>query len=315
MPQRRPNGLSNALKWAGLAILAIFVATTIANLFSNTDDTGIQGRQNTQYQNEDYQVPPVDQNPKALPEPDNYTQATQWMEQNSFYDVTVARPVRCEVAAIDLASASNSQLEQHLNDYLSCLMRVWGPALESAGYVAVRPSVTVYDTTIRTRCGKMPKMNAAYCSADQQVYYASDLPRIIPSQLKNTPFIVESVLAHEFSHAIQGRTGILYSEAAWQQNSDQVTADNFSRRTEVQADCWAGMFNASVAQSLNISEEDQQQISTLFFSIGDDQLTGDPSIAGNHGHGDTRQSWYLTGVSNTLAGACNTYVVPDDQVK
>ena len=99
----------------------------------------------------------------------------------------------------------------HLTDELTaCLMRVWAPTLQEAGYEAVRPTVTVYSTPISTPCGDMPMENAAYCMVDQQIYYASDLTDIIPKDLSNVPHTADAVMAHEFGHAIQARTGILY---------------------------------------------------------------------------------------------------------
>ncbi len=268
-----------------------------------------------EYQNENYQVPPIDTNPPELPMPETYGEATQWMVDNLIYQSEIAVPVFCEAQPINLSSASLGALQDHMNELTACLMRVFGPAVEDAGHIPVRPSVTIYSQPVQTRCGTMPAMNAAYCAADQQVYYAADLPRIVPSQLQATPYVVESVIAHEFAHALQGRTGILISEAAWEQQSSESDANAFSRRLEVQADCWSGQFINSVGQSVGLGENDVENLSLLFFSIGDDQLTGDPNIEGNHGRGDSRRGWFLEGTQTTSMGACNTFTAPDAEVR
>ena len=41
----------------------------------------------------------------------------------------------------------------------------------------------------------------------------------------------------------------------------------------MQADCWSGQFINSVGQSVGLGENDVENLSLLFFSIGDDQLT------------------------------------------
>ncbi len=222
-PPARRGGSGSALRMLILAIGAIIAGMVVISMLSSVDDPG--GPVVTepgQYQNEEYQVPPVDTNPPDLPMPTTYGEASQWLVDNPVYNANVSMPVRCEAQPIDLLNASKAELEDHFNELTGCLMRVFGPSLESVGFIPVRPSVTVYSSEINTRCGTMPRMNAAYCSADQQVYYASDLPQIIPADLRNTNYVVESVIAHEFAHAIQGRTGILISSAAWEQNSNEV---------------------------------------------------------------------------------------------
>lgn len=311
MPPRR-GGMS-PLKLIILLIGGVLVAMVLISLLSDADNP--VNTPPADYQNENYQVPRVDTNPPELPMPQTYGEATQWLTSSPIYSSQIAVPVRCEANPIDLQNASNAALQEHFNELTGCLMRVFGPPIEQAGYVPVRPSVTIYTSPVSTRCGQMKMNNAAYCAADQQVYYASDLPRIVPTELRGVNYVVESVIAHEFAHAIQARTGILISEAAWEQQSEEAIANNFSRRLEVQADCWAGQFIHSVGYSVGIDEQSMQQLSLLFHSIGDDELTGDPNVEGNHGHGATRQQWFLAGTTSTSMGACNSFTVPDDQVR
>lgn len=268
-----------------------------------------------EYQNENYQVPPVDQAPPPLPMPQTYGEAADWLINNAIYNSEIAVPVRCEATPIDLRSASNSALQRHFNELTGCLMRVFAPAIEDAGYIAVRPSVTIYTSPVKTKCGTMPRLNAAYCAADQQVYYAADLPDLVPQELQAVNYVVESVIAHEFAHAIQARTGVLISEAAWEQNSTEPEANALSRRLEVQADCWAGQFINSVGHSVGVDANGVQQLSLLFHSIGDDQLTGDPNIEGNHGRGESRRAWFLDGTSSTLMGTCNSFTATEDRIR
>ena len=194
-------------------------------------------------------------------------------------------------------------------------MTVWEPPVTSAGFQLPRPPVYVYDQPIRTACGVMKEVNAAYCAGDQRVYYAQPLLRAFPTSVQQTPYAAETIIAHEFGHAVQARTGILISEAAWEQNSGEADANAFSRRLEVQADCWSGQFINSVGTSVGLDDNDVQQLSLLFYSIGDDQLSGDPSIEGNHGHGDSRRSWFLEGIGTTSMGACNTFDAPAAAVR
>lgn len=268
-----------------------------------------------EYQNEEYRVPPIELNPPPLPMPETYGQASDWLINNPIYNSSISAPVRCDATPIDLQSASKRALQTHFNELTGCLMRVFAPALDDAGFIAVRPSVTIYSSPVQTRCGTMPRQNATYCAGDQQIYYAADLPAIVPAQLRRADYVVESVIAHEFGHAIQARTGVLVSEAAWEQNSAEPEANAFSRRLEVQADCFAGQFIHSVGPSVGVDADGVQQLSLLFHSIGDDQLTGDPNIEGNHGLGESRRVWFLDGSNSTAMGTCNSFTATEDRVR
>ena len=70
-----------------------------------------------EYQNASYQVPPIDTNPPELPMPQTYGEATDWMVNNAIYSSEIAVPVRCEAQPIDLANASMSVLQDHMNEF------------------------------------------------------------------------------------------------------------------------------------------------------------------------------------------------------
>jgi len=271
------------------------------------------------YVNDDYTVPAPDPNPPDLPMPSTWDDIDTYLNSNPLYAQTVPVPVRCDIDQLDLTKASKSQLKSHFDALTACLMRVWGPTLAGAGFQAVRPTVTIYAGTIQTACGKMEDQNALYCAGDQQVYYASNLPDIIPAKLRGARFVVDSVVAHEFGHAIQARTGILLSESYVQQDDSQsgndAAANDVSRRTEMQADCLAGAFLQAVAQSTGLSASDEKAVGSLFYSIGDDVLTGDHTIDGDHGWGANRQSWVQAGLTTATVGTCNTYTVPAQNVR
>ena len=342
MPYQRPvrkPGVSPVLIGVLLVPVVVFVLIVIVKVFAaigaaqpvvnpyNPPSTGstptsttgstpksptspTQTQQPGTYKNDDYTVPEPDLYPPELPMPQTYDQATLWTQSNVFYNQSVPAPVRCEIPDIDPSKASDADLQDYLNTSVECLMRVWAPELQAAGFNAARPSVTIYSGTPQTPCGKMPRENALYCSADQQIYFATDLPDLFPKQ-KADPFAPFAVLAHEFGHAIQAQTGILYGEAAWQQRyldeDDQASANTVSRRTEMQADCFAGEFLRSVSQSAGISDQEIVTIKAIFNGIGDDRGQGGNVPEGDHGKGKNRQAWLTIGLTSTKAGACNTF--------
>ena len=108
---------------------------------------------------------------------------------------------------------------------------------------------------LTTKCGRTG-VNAFYCTADQQVYYSNLLPQALPGEVRNNKWTADIVMAHEFGHAVQGRTGILVSgHALGQESGDEGTALRYMRRLETQADCFSGMFVRSVSLSLECNNK------------------------------------------------------------
>lgn len=307
MPAPRRRRPFRALVLAGMAIgLLLLASTAISNLSSTPSDAA--------YQNDQYQVPPPDTAPPPLPQPETYEEAETLLTQNPLYQQATPVPVRCTSTPINVRTASNAQLESHFDGLMECLVRVWQPPVEAARFEIVRPTVTIYGSSITTRCGKA-EVNAFYCGADQQVYYSNRLDEGVPIVARNK-WAADVVMAHEFGHALQGRTAILISSSALsQQAEDEPTQLAFSRRLETQADCFSGMFMRSVAESLGVQDSDRQGILDVYDAVGDDTLSRDPSIVGNHGRGRSRQYWGGTGLGTSEVGACNTYSAPANQVR
>jgi predicted metalloprotease len=310
-PPRRRGGGGRLLLLALIVIAGLSVFGFIGTgLGTGSSDTSAD----SPYANNDYKVPPPDLSPPPLPVPDTYEQAEQLITNSPFYGQTAPAPVRCDAEPINVSSASDTQLEDHLNASMECLVRVWEPPVTGAGLIIVRPSVTIYGSKMTTKCGTSG-VNAFYCAADQQVYYSNRLDDELPI-IGDNKWASDVVIAHEFGHALQARTGILISAKALGQNSnDEQTDLLYSRRLETQADCFSGMYMRSVAQSLGITQADVQGIEATYKAVGDDQVTGDPTIVGNHGLARSRVFWGDTGIGSSQVGACNTFTVPASRVR
>ncbi len=291
-----------------LGLMGIVLLGLMAGVSGKSTDVSNPST-NSDYQNEGYDPPSPDLKPPPLPEPKSYKEATQWLEASPFYSQTVPAPVRCEIPVVDPANISPNELEAHLNKEMACLMKIWAPPVEQAGFKLPRPSVTVYSGSVNTACGKAKSKNAFYCGADQQVYFATDLVRVWPRRYLQYRMIMETVLAHEFGHVIQARTGLMIAGQAWVHKLGPDTAKGLrmSRRLEVQADCFAGQWVQSVAKSNQLTEDDLRRLLTVMDSMGDDNLSGDPSIVGNHGLGKSRAHWFGQGLRDFRVATCNTF--------
>jgi predicted metalloprotease len=266
------------------------------------------------YANDDYQVPPPDTAPPPLPTPQTYEEAKQWTTANAFYNQTTPVPVRCNSQPINVTTSTDEQLDTHFEGLMECLVRVWQPPITNAGFQIVRPTVTVYSDKITTKCGSVG-VNAFYCSADQQLYYSNQLPKVIPTAAANK-WTADIIMAHEYAHLLQGRTGIAISTHALAQRSgDKSTEYSYIRRLETQADCFSGMFIRAASVSLGVQQDDLEGIDATYRAIGDDTLSDDPNVVGNHGLARSRLYWGNTGLRTSAVGECNTFTAPPEQVR
>ncbi len=311
-PAPKRGGLGKVILLAGGFVLLAVVGLALMSFLSNTGSAPTAGG----YVNESYKPPPPNLNPPPLPDVTTVSQAEDLITNNTFYGQAVPGPTRCQITAIDLTTASTTELETHMNDLVACLMRVWDGPVTAAGYQMPRPPVSVYTTAITTSCGKLPTKNAVYCRANQQIYYAKDLPAVLPASIRQSRFVVEMVVAHEFGHAIQARTGILVSFTGLENMAKtEPEANEMSRRGEMQADCFAGLFLRSVSQSAGMTQAELTNISALARAIGDDTLTGKPTIDAGHGLAQNRQYWTEMGLASTDVKVCNTFTAPSSSVR
>jgi uncharacterized protein len=303
-PQRNP------LKTVLLGLITLCVLAIAGLVLVNL----VVSSPSVAYQNDEFTVPPPDTNPPPLPQPQTEAEAEALLTRNPFYRQVAPIPVRCNSQPINVATATDTQLKAHFTGLTECLMRVWQPPVTRAGFEIVRPSVTIYGSQITTRCGTS-EVNAFYCSADQQIYFSNLLPEHV-RVVADDKWAADVVMAHEFGHALQGRTGILISSAALGQISgDQSTELQFSRRSETQADCLSGMFMRAVSQSMGIQQSDVAGILDTFRAVGDDALTGAPNREGNHGTAASRVYWGGQGLGTSAVDTCNTFVAPVSRVR
>lgn len=269
------------------------------------------------YQNESYQPPPPDLNPPDAPWPLETAEATRLIRENRLYAQSVPRPTRCEVPEFDIAKLPTQLSQRHLTALTACLMRVWNSPVAAAGYELIRPPVLVYSDKVVSKCGSARGRNAFYCTVDQRIYIATDVLTVMAPRLGANRFVIGYVLAHEFGHAIQHRTGILGGEMIWRRQAglNRPAGLEYGRRGETQADCFAGLFLNSIAQASGLGLGDRVAIVESAAAVGDDSINNDPDAVGDHGRASSRRLWMTRGLGTVTIGICNTFIAPADEVE
>lgn len=301
-----------ALIVASGALLALLALILIAPAGFSVDP---------QYRNEDYKVPPVSTNPPEFPIPETEAEAARLLEDNPLYEQSLPAPVRCEIT-VGKGSMSDAALEKDLQSYMTCLTRVWGPALEEAGFVAITPKVTVVPSgsPFQSKCQVDAGPNAFFCLLDQRIFITRDIVDAVGSQASRARSVFHLILAHEYGHAVQGRAGILGAGLYLQYHAEsKQEVLETSRRKEVQADAFAGLALNSLSHSLGITEQDRAEMLTMLYEIGDDQLRSragrNPDQEGDHGRGENRRLWGERGLTSSEVEVANSFTAPASEVR
>jgi uncharacterized protein len=196
---------------------------------------------------------------------------------------------------------------------------VWSQLLK--GYT--RPYVRLFQGSVQTGCGgATTEVGPFYCPADKTAYFDTDFFQVLVDQFGSSggPFAQEYVVAHEFGHHVQDLLGDI---GRAQQGAQGALGNGV--RTELQADCYAGVWAhfASTVKEKNgvpylnpLTDKDIQDALSAASSVGDDwiqkQSTGRVNPESwTHGSSEQRQHWFTVGYQTGDPKRCDTYDATD----
>jgi predicted metalloprotease len=185
---------------------------------------------------------------------------------------------------------------------LPCVERAWQPLFERARMEYGTPTVMVPVGTIATSpCGTTSTAEAAafYCSSNETIYMPiAGLPE---TWTEGRPLNYLSVFAHEFGHHVQGLTGTLVEAHRRERRAggDTPAGLELNRRSELQVQCFAGMFIESIVDSGGpFTRPDIDSTRRFEYGGGNDSPT--------HGTAANVEGWWVRGTRNQIAD-CNTW--------
>src|SRR5271154_4642924 len=214
------------------------------------------------------------------------------------------------------------------NKFVQCRVVATGNSVDAVWHQLMpkytRPHLRLFSGSVATGCGQATTaVGPFYCPVDQTAYFDTDFFQELVDKFGSSggPFAQEYVVAHEYGHHVQQLQGILGRS----QQGAQGAGGN-GVRTELQADCYAGIwahYASTVKQDSTgvpylqpLTDNDIRDALSAAASVGDDRIQRETTGRTNpeswtHGSSDQRQHWFTVGYQTGDPKQCDTFREPN----
>src|SRR5690606_14211993 len=153
-----------------------------------------------------------------------------------------------------------------------------------------------------------------YCPGDRKVYLDTDFFRVMQRQMgAGGDFAYAYVIAHEIGHHVQNLLGVLPQVNRARAQAGPADSNRLSVLTELQADCFAGIWARHAADHFgSIEPGDVDEAVNAARAVGDDILMEKSGRAPmpdsfTHGSAADRSAWLSRGMRSGRIADCDSF--------
>jgi predicted metalloprotease len=199
---------------------------------------------------------------------------------------------------------------------IACLDAMWSRMLGAVNLPFRTPNLSVPRSISEssTPCGSGGSATGVtpfYCPTNTTIYMPMD--RIELDVWGNRPGAYLSLLAHEYGHHVQNLAGITeaFGDQRYDAGADSAAGLELSRRMELEAQCFSGMFLGSASVSGGSVDKNVYNEAWNAQDRGDDYARN-----GKRDHGSAKHniSWWQHGATKNRNQQCNTWLSPSGDV-
>jgi predicted metalloprotease len=190
---------------------------------------------------------------------------------------------------------------------------LWRRQFAAVGATYRPGHLVFFHSAVHTACGtQSAEVGPFYCPADETVYLNTTFFDALARAFNlRSGFAAGYVTGHEVAHHVQHVLGLLTAKA----HADAADPANANRRsilTELQADCYAGVWLHELHGAGTLTDADVSDILRAAAIVGDDfqrNQAGQPLApeTWTHGSSEQRVHWLRAGMSSGVPASCDTF--------